>query len=960
MEIIPRKHPRSRPDTPADGGRPPRIDGAVRRLVGREPEIELLRRVLDDTAAGAGGRHVLTGPPGIGKSLLLRFAVDLAAERGLAVAVREAFRLDQAAPLLTLAGALRDCRPATSAFGWLTGHEPERADPLGTLHRLRRSLEKAAGERPLLIVVDDAQWMDELSALAVRELVPALASSPVRWLLAHRPPSAEDRETPGLQLVRWLLRDGDSPIRLGALGEAAIAELSADVVGAEVDNTVLALAASCGGHPLRIEQLLKALVATGQLVVAGGVGSVVGDDLPSSFVDSVREVLETLSEAAGWLLRAASVFGRPFHLDELGRLAGREPAQLYPLIGEAMTDFLVEDAGGGLAFGHDLVRQAVYSMLPTPVREQLHREVAALTRDAGRPALEVAEHQLKSGRSGAADAVHMVRSMAREIARVAPGAAADVMLRALSAAGPADPGRPALVADTVGLLAAAGRLEEARELGGEALGAGLDPETEALLLLGLAEACKHGGLDEMTMRYADRALRDDEVSAATRARLHAVRAHALCYLGDLAGADASGARADALGRDSGEYGAAVFGLAARSLVAFTQGRLADSLTHARTATALADRHGGEARLRHPRIWLGGALTVLDQFDEAEQVFRSGRRESDRAGSAWADPLFHYFQTALLHARGRLEEATVEAESGVAVAEQNTANALAMPLLGMLVRLAVLCGDLERARGHLEHIRRLAEGGVTAVPEDVLWAEAVLLDATGERDAAFALLRDFYAVLPERPALIAADPAAAADLVRIARDTGHPDEASIAVRAAHWLAAGNPGLHAAAGAAAHAEGVHRGDLDRLRRAAAEFRQADRPLPLAAALADAAVLARGRAADEAVRTWAQEALSIVTRLGAGRARDRIQDVLGGWVAEPATPEPEAPPCLTRLSPAELKVAVQVAAGRTNIEIAEILFISRHTVDAHLRNIFAKLGVRRRTELAALVARQDGPIP
>ncbi|MEV4352697.1 BREX system ATP-binding domain-containing protein, partial [Actinoplanes sp. NPDC049596] len=710
-----------------------------RRLVGRDAEVELLTRVLDDTAAGAGGCHVVTGAPGIGKSALLHVAAGLAAERGIAVAAREAFRLDQAAPLVTLAGALRDCRPGAPAFAWLARQEPERADPFGALQRLRASLEEAAGERPLLIVIDDAQWMDELSALAVRELIPALASSPVRWVFGHRPPTAEDRESPGHQLMRWLQRDGVQPVRLGVLAEPAIAELSADVVGADVDNTVVALAASCLGNPLRTEQLLKALVATGQLVVADGVGSVVGDDLPSSFVDSVREVVETLSEPAAWLLRSASVFGRPFTLDEAARLTGRPPAGLYPLVREAMGDFLVEDAGGGLAFAHDLVRQAVYNTLPRPMREQLHREAATLDR----PALEVAEHQLRSGRSGAAGAVQLVRSMAREIARVAPGAAADVMLRALAAADPDDPGRPALVADTVNLLAAAARLAEARELGGQALGAGLDPETEALLLLGLAEACKHGGLNEMTVQYADQALRHTGVSLAVQARLYAVRAHALCYLGALAEADESGARSDVLGRRGGEYGAAVFGLAGRSLVAFAEGRLHDSLAHARAATALADSEGGEAAQRHPRIWLGAALIVLDEFDEAEQVIRAGRREADRSGSSWAEPLWHYFQTSLLYARGRLEEAAVEAESGLAVAERHNAHALAMPLLGMLLRIAVLRSDLQAAEKHLGHVRRLAEGGVTAVPEDVLWAEAVLVDARRGPAAAFDLLGDFY-------------------------------------------------------------------------------------------------------------------------------------------------------------------------------------------------------------------------
>jgi DNA-binding CsgD family transcriptional regulator/tetratricopeptide (TPR) repeat protein len=928
------------------------------RLLGRDAEVALFTRILDDTAAGAGGWHTLTGPPGIGKSRLLRVVIEAAGERDIAVATREAFHLDQAAPLVTLAGALRDCAPVTAAFGWLAHREPERSDPFGTLQRLRASLEEAARERPLLIVIDDAQWMDELSALAIRELIPALESSPVRWLLAHRPPTTDDRDKPGHQLIRRLQRDGTAPIRLGVLDEPDIGRLAADVVGAEVDNTVVALAASCGGNPLRTEQMLKALVATGQLVVADGVGSVVGDDLPSSFVDSVREVADTLTERAGWMLQAASVFGRPFGVEEVARLIGQPVTELYPLVREAMADFLAEDNLGGLSFAHDQVRQAVYSMLPRAMREQLHREAAGITADAGRPALEVAEHQLKSGRSGAADAVRMVRSMAGVIARVAPGAAADVMMRALESADPDDPERPALVADTVLLLASAARLEEARKLGGEALGAGLAPETEALLLLGLSEACKHGGLNEMSIRYADEALRYPGLADGLRARLHAVRAHALCYLGELAAADESGERADVLGRSGGEYGAAVFGLTGRSLVAFTTGRLDDALTHARTATALVDEFGGEAAHRHPRIWLAAALITLDEFEEAEQVIRAGRRESDRSGATWTEPLWHHFQTALLVATGRLEEAAVEAESGLAVAEQHSAHALAMPLLGTLLRLAVLRGELTVAQRHLDRIRRLAADGVTAVPEDVLWPEAVLLDATSGRPAAFTLLRDVYATLPERPALLAGDPASAAALTRIARESGAPREAQTVVEAARRLAERNPGSRSAAGAAAHAAGLLRGDLETMLRAVTEFRRARRPLALAAALEDAALLGYRTSPGDAL-TRCREALTIVSSVGAVPARQRLAALLDRWGATaPAGGAGRAGSCLPELSPAERRVAMEVAAGKTNIEVADTLFISRHTVDAHLRNIFAKLGLRRRAELAARVARECGP--
>ncbi|GAA3934228.1 AAA family ATPase [Actinoplanes auranticolor] len=912
---------------------------------GREPEMATIRRVLDETAAGAGGCLLIDGPAGIGKSHLLRAAVELAGSSGIAVAFREAFRLDLAAPLVTLAGAVRGCRPAAGEFDWLSSDQGLE-NQYQTLERLRASLEHAATRQPLLIVIDDAHWMDELSALAVRELVPALASSPVRWLFASSPVA---QDTPGRQTLAWLSRDGNEPIHLGALDDAATTRLSTDVVGAEVDNTVLALTAGCGGNPLRIGKLLTTLRATRQLVISGGVATVVGEELPSSFIDTVQDLLGSLSVEAQWLLRATSVFDRPFGIGSAARLTGRAPAELFPLVEEAGTDFLTEEPDG-LVFAHQLVRQAIYHTLRKTVRDQLHREAAALAREDGRPALEVAQHLLRTDRSGSAEAVTLLRTAAREVAGAAPATAATLMMHALEALGPHGPGRPALIAEAVGLLASAARLHEARELGEEALRAGLDDETEAVLLLGLAEAFKHGGQNQTAVDYADRGLAPPTVSEATRARLYAIRAHALCYVDQLEAADDSGARSDELGRRSGEYGASVFGLTARSLVAHAEGRLDDAYAHASTATELADRVGGAAVHRHPRIWLGNAQACLNLFEESERTFARGRRESEQLGTAWAQPLWHYYYSSLLAARGQLDDAAAEADAGVETAEQLTAYQLAVPLLGTLIRLAVARGELAQAQGHQARMRRWMSTGITAAPEDVVWAEGLLLHATGESGAALAVLTGLYDNLPDRPALVGTDPGAAATLVRIARplDAGR---AAVVVEATRRLAERNPGSAGSAGAAAHAEGLLNGDPVLLRQAVDLFRATRRPLVLAAALEDAAVAGRGTEPEATVRSRYAEALAIVTRCGARSDQRRLEQRLGA--AAPAGAA--APPCLPLLSPAERRVALAVAAGRTNIQVAADLFLSRHTVDSHLRKIFDKLKVNRRVELATLVARE-----
>jgi len=792
--------------------------------------------------------------------------------------------------------------------------------------------------------------MDELSALAVRELVPALASSPVRWLLAGRSPQAE-LDTPGRQTLDWL-SERATTIHLDVLDDQATAQLCADVIGAEVDDTVLALAAGCGGHPLRLEKLLSALLSTDQIMVADGVATVVGEDLPSSFVATVREIMGTLPPEAQWLLRATSVLDRPFTIETAARLMGREPVALFDAIDQVTAAGLLVEDQDGLVFQHDLVHQAVRSTLSGTVARHLHQEAAAMAREQGLPPAEIAEHLLRTGPAGTRAAVDMLRDTAATVAVTAPGAAADLMLQALHAVGEHDPVRPAMVAEAVGLLASAARVSLAQQLGEEALRAGLALETRTALQLGLAEASKHAGQNAKAAEYADDGLSEPTVPMPTQAKLHAIRAHATFYLDDYPGADADGAAADRIGRRH-DPGAAVFGLTARSLVAQAEGRIADALTHAAAATELADTTGGAALHRHPRIWLANALISLDRFDEAERTLRRGRREAEGLGTGWARPLLHYFAATLLTVRGRLDEAVAEADAGVTISEQVTAYALTVPLLGTLAKLAVLRGDLDQARWCVERMTSLLGTGVTAPPEDVEWPRAKLLIAEGSLDEAFALIAPVY----RRPALVVQEPRAAATLVGLAVQLGDRDRAAAVVEATARLAQRNPGLHGAAGAAAHAAGILHRDPRQLCTAVAEFRRAGRPLALASALEDSALLGRDQTDPSTVRAWYDEAMALLTAAGAHGARRQLQEGLGAWRGVAAVPAPveESAACLPQLSPAERAVALLVGQGLTNIVVGHRLHLSPHTVDSHLRKIFMKLELHSRVELAAVVARE-----
>ncbi len=917
--------------------------------MGRDREASDLRDRLAATVAGAGGCVVVTGPPGIGKTRLLAEARRSATELGLAVAPGRALELDRAAPLTTLLTALRATAPVPIDLPEL--REPP-ADRLWFVDRLAEALEEYVADRPLLVIIDDAHWTDELSALALRVLVPRLASSPLRWVLARRPVPAP---SPAQDTIDWLVEEGAHEIRLGKLDDGSVKALCSNVLGAEPDATVLAVAPRGQGNPFLLEQYLRTLSETGQILVTGGFASVVGENLPSTFASAVDQRLRGLSEPTRRLLRVGSVFGRPFTVHEAAGLLNVRAPDLVAAAQEAVSAGVLVEQETALAFEHDLMRQAIYNHMSEPVRAAMHREAAESLRRAGRPVMEVAEHLMLTGPAGDREAVDVLRAAAEEAAGRAPGTAAALIVRALDLMGRDDPDRLAVTADAVRLLAASGRLPEARRYGEEVLGAGADPRTEAGVLLGLAEALKHAGQNAAAVRYARRGLEKPDVPPALRASLHAIEAHALLYAEDMTGADHAGAEADRLGELSGEHSASTFGNAARSVVAAIEGRLDDGEAHARRAVAIADRAGGPSLQRHPRIWLGSALAALDRFDEAEEAYTIGRLNAERFGTGWSQPLWHYYNGCLLYARGRLDEAVAEAEAGVHIAKQLTAEALRVPLLGLLARIAVDRAQLPVAREHLRRMEALCRKGVTAAPEDVIWSLAVLDAADDQPRGALRRLSAMYGALPDRMLLLSNDPGAGAELVRIARRAEAMDLAGAAAGAARLLADRNPKVVSLVAAAAHAEGLYLADADRLRQAVELYRASPRPLARASALEDAGMAEDAAGNRTAAVALLEEAIREYGTCGAQRGVARVERRLRhlGVRARPTVePRRDRTP-LDGLTATELNIARQVAQGRSNREIAQALDRSPHTVDSHLRKVFQKTGVNNRVALTNLLA-------
>ncbi|MEV6964595.1 AAA family ATPase [Hamadaea sp. NPDC051192] len=920
---------------------------AEQGLVGRSEELAEVREIVRRTRQGIGACLTIDGPAGIGKSRLLREGIAEATASGVTVITGRVTELDAAAPLSPLLAALRghvdlgELNPVADNRYWL-------------INRLTELIEAAARVRPVLIVLDDLHWADELTVLALRDMVPALRTSPVGWLLALRP---LPRRSAVRDALRWIATEHGRQLHLGPLNRREMAEVCQNLLGAVPSPELLTLAERSGGNPFLLEELITSLRIGDRIRVAGGLATIGDGSLPPGFVVAAHRRLLELASPVRQLLDAAAVLGRPFSLHEAAALVGKPAGDMVEPAAEAVTAGILVETGDELMFRHDLLREATYRSLAAPVRQALHREAVSVVRAEGRPAVEAAQHLIRVARKGDAHAAEVLHEAASDLKTSAPSAAADLLLHLLELLDDADASRPARIAEAVDALATAGRLTEARQVGEKALGASLAPTVEAGILAGLAEMFKHAGQDRLVVDYANRGLVRAGVPDDLRARLLAVKSHALLYLdddGSLEEADEVAREAITVGERTGESAAVVVAAVARSVTARYRGDLGQATALAAQAVGVAEQAGGQARIRLPRLWLGRALISVDQLDEADTMLEHGQREAERLGAVWSMPLWHHGRTQLHIAAGRLDDAVAEAEAGLATSDRMSAGALDGSLLSTLAWLAIRRGKTAEAAGYLRRIPRRRDAD--SPPK----ASALLYDVRGRGADAVQLLAPIYQRLEAYPGILTFDPWTAPYLVRLAKCTGATQQAQRAMRAARQLADLNPGVTYLAGMALRAESLLSGDTDALDEAILLLRKGPRRLSLASALEDRGYLDQlaGRRTDAVAIL--DEAATLYTQIlaegDAARAHRRLRELGVRRRLRPAGGR--ARTGWGSLTESELKVVRLVAEGKTNRAVATELFLSPHTVDSHLRHAFVKLGVASRVELTrAFLEREPG---
>ena len=915
------------------------------RLLGREPECAAIDALLDDARAGAGGALAVRGEAGIGKSALLDYArrraapaddggpqaapmtvlssIGVEAESDLAFAgLHELLR-----PVLGYLSELPEAQ--SQALAGALGLMPAtHADRLLISAAVLGLLAAAAEERPVLCLIDDAQWVDRPSADALTFTGRRLRAERLAILFGAREGEASRFAGAGLpELTLTGLGQEPAAAILGASARQAVPGVR-DRLLAEADGNPLALVELPDG--LSAEQL-RGLVPLPEAVP-------LTPRLEGVFRQRIGQLPQTAQTAL--LIAAADNTG------EVPAVLGAAAALQLPAdaLDPAQKAALIQVTGATITFRHPLVRSALYQSATLSERQQVHAALAGALSGEENTDRRV-WHQAMATLTGDEEVAAALEASARRAQlRAGHASAATAFLRAaeLSTGGVRRAHRMAAAAQAAW---DAGQPDRAREIIGQALPLATDQTRAWLLHLGGMIEARTGSMREACTWLLQGAEASNEPSRTLEMLLEASEAATMS--GDSATSIRLAARAADIepvtSRDC---------LMAIMLDGFAKGLAGD---HEGAQARLTEVQVHAATLDDPRalVWASSAMAVAGDaghaLSYANRAVEAARRqgllsmlpealeeqamvliENESFGLGYAAAVEGYrLSLDVGHGSGwhLMNMATVEAVRGDEAARSHAEEAVS---IGQRTDSAPLTGYAEKALGFLDltlgraeqaadRLLALTAPGSSAF-NDFIAAEAMpdgveAAAHAGRYQAATARLEDFRgwvqaAPTPARLALLAR-----CEALLGARDA---DEAfGEAIAAAPAL----PPLQRARTELLYGEWLRR-----------ERRRID---------------ARGhlRTALESFRT-----------LGATPWAERAEAELR---ASGETVRKRAVPAADQLTPQELQVAGLVTEGLTNKEIAAQLFLSPRTVDYHLRKVFTKLGIASRTELirGGLLPRETG---
>jgi DNA-binding CsgD family transcriptional regulator/tetratricopeptide (TPR) repeat protein len=707
-------------------------------------------------------------------------------------------------------------------------------------------------------------------------------------------------------------------------------------------------------------ELLRGLADESLVEELDGVLVLAGGTLPRRFVGSIEDHLDRLPHEAYTALQMASVLGRRFSLDELADMLDRSVADLLPVLRNAITAGLIIDESGHLSFRHDLVRDAVQSLLPSSIAATLRRRaVEVMVRHGATPA-DVAPLVMELAAPGDPAAVELLVEASRSIGRSSPAVAAPLSTRALELTPQGDPSRPKLVAETIDLLVRAVKLTEAQKLLVTHARELPDTVTEVRTRLALGAIAKRY-VPIVGVEQARSCLRRDGLPPTLEAEARALLSFSLELTGDpveakdaalQAVACATADNVDVATRDLARMAMAVQHMARGAL--HEASMIIDDTVLPDGATGLPS-----VSLNKADAWRALLLTCALRLNDALALIDYGIKIAVDEGIPAHARVWSSLRCRALFAAGRLDEAQAEAEALLEMAEidgdDDYVEGVAVHVLCGVALHTGLAADLAQAR---RLALRVVESPAGSRRRHGRWLHARLDDASNRPaiDVAGVDVADIdplaSGLLPVCYPRSAADaPAAVRLLLRAER---HRD-AEVVVRSVEGAAGRWPGFPFLRASTLHARALLDQRADLAVGAALMHERDPRPLVRASALEDAGRLSGATDAAAGV-AHLDQALRLYLRAGAQRDAARVRKQLRvHGVRRSAGRRPRS--AWPELTPSETAVLRLVVEGATNREVAKALFISPHTVNAHLRHIFGKLAINSRIELIRLAA-QRGP--
>lgn len=913
-------------------------------IIGREDELAELKRFLDavDRVPAA---FLMEGEAGIGKTVLWRAGVELARARGLRV--------------LTAIPATAETRLSFAALADLLG--PELADVLPSLPApQRRALESAllledaegpppdqravafaflgavralARAGPVVVAVDDVQWLDTPSAFMVEFALRRLGEEPVVFLLTLR--TTGERAPLGLERalpVEGLRRRTVGPLSLGALHRVLADRL--DLVLSR--PRLRRLRELSGGNPMFALEL-------GRAVRRGTIQLESGESLPGTLATVVRDRLMLLPLDTRAALLAASAMSHPT-LDLVERASG---GQVADRLAPAIAGNVIELDGNRIRFSHPLLASGVYAEAGSSERRALHRRLAELLPDPE----ERARHLALGAEGPAADVAAALGQEAQRAHRRGAFATAAELSELSRRLTPAqmDESRHRRTVEAAVFAWEAGERERARELFSEARASSQPGPRRGEILYWLGSFQEYeGDRREAAELYREaRSNAGDDV--ALRARAEEGLASALFLLRrDLSAAADHARAAVALAEQAGDPGMEIAGLSQLGLVDAVTGGDEWRAALAR-GREVEERTGPVQTAVSATFAFAVGLTWVDEFAEARELFSSLREKSEARAEESALPWIAAQLCWAEFLAGSWEEAGRHADQGIELALQADQEPQRVFALGVRALVRAGRGDVEGARADAEATLAGAEARGVVIATIVAAGALGLLELSlGRFEAVDRLLGPLGARLEaggvREPGSVRFAPDAIEALIALGRieeaqallDTLERQAARLD-RASALAAAGR-----CRGFLAAAQGDLDGALASLERALGEHERVSMPFEQARTLLALGASRRRARMKRPAREALEQALAIFEELGARLWAEKARAELAriGGRRAPATGE---------LTPTEHRIAALAAEGRSNKEIAAALFVTPKTVGTQLSRIYRKVGVHSRTELA-----------